>query len=85
MLEHLLTAMTGRASSLDESFSVHAPIPFTEDSFSGSSVSSFSDESEREKIANWTSFETELQTKNQTLRLQSIKPNPSLYAYQMDL
>lgn len=87
MLEHSLTTMTGRASSLGESFSVHAPIPFTEDSFSVSPASSFlSNESEREKIANWTLFETELQTKSRTLRLQSIKSNPSLYfTYQIDL
>lgn len=86
MLEHSLTTMTGRVSSLDESFSVHAPIPFTEGSFSDSPASSFSNELEREKIANWTLFETELQTKSRTLRLQFIKPKPSLYfAYQMDL
>lgn len=86
MLEHSLTTMTGRASSLDESFSVHAPIPLTEGSFSDSPAFSFSNDSEREKIANWTLFETEPQTKNRTLRLQSIKPSPSLYfAYQMDL
>jgi hypothetical protein len=87
MLEHSLTTMTGRASSLDDSFSVHAPVPFTEGSFSDSLASlSLSDESEREKIANWTFFETELQTRARSERLQSIKPNPSLYFfYQMDL
>ncbi|ODM17423.1 hypothetical protein SI65_07098 [Aspergillus cristatus] len=53
MLEHSLTTMTGRASSLDELFSVHAPVPFTEGSFSDSPASlRLSDESEREKIAN---------------------------------
>jgi len=87
MLEHSLTTMTGRASSLDESFSVHAPVPFTEGSFSDSAASlCLSDESEREKIANWTLFETELQTRARSERLRSIRPNPSLYfSYQMDL
>lgn len=87
MLEHSLATMTGRPSSLNETFSIHPPFPYDESSFSSYPVSQFlNDHSEREKIANWTLFENNSQTNARFEWLQIIRPNSSLYfTYQMDL
>ncbi|EYE96331.1 fungal specific transcription factor domain-containing protein [Aspergillus ruber CBS 135680] len=87
MLEHSLATMTGRPSSLNGTFSVHPPFPYSECSFSSFPASRFlNDDSERERIANWTLFENNSQTKARFEQLQSIRPNSSLYfTYQMDL
>lgn len=87
MVERSLTTITGRPSTLDQSFSVHAPLPFPESTFSQYPASSFlSNDSEREKIGSWTIFENEAQTRMRTERLKTLQIDQALFFhYQVDL
>ena len=87
MLEQFLTTITGRPTSLDRTFAVNAPLPFSEDQFTDTPMSRFlTNYSEREKIVNWTLFENSLQTSARSEQLKSVQPSPPLYFfYQVDL
>jgi hypothetical protein len=82
MLEHFLSTMTGRPSGLNGSFFTHAPVPFAEHHFSYSPASQLlRNNSEREKVVNWTLFEKDAQTQARAKNLNSLEPSQSLYFF----
>lgn len=87
MLERSLATITGRPSALDHSFSVQAPLPFPESTFSRYPESLFLNSGlEREKIGTWSLFEDKAQTKIRAECLKSMQPSQSLFFhYQVDL
>lgn len=87
MLEQFLTTITGRPTSLDRTFAVNAPLPFTESRFTDPLVSQFlTNYSERVRVVNWTLLENASQTFTRSEQLKTVQPSPSLYFfYQVDL